>query len=283
MAPALNIAALARRTGVQPDTLRKWEHRYGVICPDRTPGGQRRYSERDVARVEWLKARLAEGYRIGEAAQLLGATEFGEAPQSREELIEALYDAVAASDSPRVELLVEQTLAVNDVKTALADVIAPVLRRVGDGWASGELTVAQEHMLSGVVRAHLGRLLADTRGSIRGIAVLACAPGERHELGLLMFAIMLRADGWQVDYLGADTPVADAATLADAVGARLLCISATMDESFEAFAQAASAAPPNGKVRFVLGGNAASAEAAQKLGCLYLEPDLSAAVAAIRS
>ena len=68
----MNIAALSRRTGVAPDTLRKWEQRYGVLKPSRTEGGQRRYSELDVARVEWLVARLADGYRISRAAALLG-------------------------------------------------------------------------------------------------------------------------------------------------------------------------------------------------------------------
>jgi DNA-binding transcriptional MerR regulator len=72
MSPTLNMAALTRRTGVPPDTIRKWEQRYGVLRPARTPGGQRRYTEIDVARVEWLKARIGEGFRIGEAAALLG-------------------------------------------------------------------------------------------------------------------------------------------------------------------------------------------------------------------
>src|SRR4051794_41935098 len=72
MNAGLNIAALSRRTGVAADTLRKWEQRYGVLRPARTTGGQRRYSELDIDRVEWLRARLAEGYRIGEAAALLG-------------------------------------------------------------------------------------------------------------------------------------------------------------------------------------------------------------------
>src|SRR5919197_1237255 len=74
LAAALNISALARRTGIAADTLRKWEQRYGIIRPTRTTGGQRRYSERDVARVEWLRDRLAEGYRISAAAALLGQT-----------------------------------------------------------------------------------------------------------------------------------------------------------------------------------------------------------------
>src|SRR5712691_8965040 len=82
----LNIAALAQRTGVPPDTLRKWEQRYQILQPRRTPGGQRRYSERDVARVEWLRERLKEGYRIGEAATLLGAAATEPADSPREEL-----------------------------------------------------------------------------------------------------------------------------------------------------------------------------------------------------
>ena len=70
MAATLNIAALARRTGVPADTIRKWEQRYGVL---RSAADERRpapLSDEDVARVEWLKARLADGYRIGEAAAL---------------------------------------------------------------------------------------------------------------------------------------------------------------------------------------------------------------------
>jgi DNA-binding transcriptional MerR regulator len=71
VANLLNIAALSRRTGVAPDTLRKWEQRYGILRPAGAEGGQRRYTEHDAARVEWLRDRLAEGWRIGEAARVL--------------------------------------------------------------------------------------------------------------------------------------------------------------------------------------------------------------------
>ena len=53
---ALNIQAIARRTGVPAATLRKWEQRYGVLRPERTAGSHRRYSERDVLRAEWVEA-----------------------------------------------------------------------------------------------------------------------------------------------------------------------------------------------------------------------------------
>ena len=73
-----NIAAVARRTGIVPPTLRKWEERYGIPKPSRSAGGQRIYSEDEIAKVEWLKARLAEGYRIGAAVAILRV--HGEAP-----------------------------------------------------------------------------------------------------------------------------------------------------------------------------------------------------------
>src|SRR3954466_781045 len=93
MSAGLNIAALAQRTGVPPDTLRKWEQRYRILQPDRTSGGQRRYSERDVARVQWLRARLDQGYRIGEAAELLGTVGMEPARTASDHLARVL-DAV---------------------------------------------------------------------------------------------------------------------------------------------------------------------------------------------
>ena len=80
-------------------------------------------------------------------------------------------------------------------------------RRSASAGRAGELSVAEEHLVSEAVRSRLGHLLGDPGGGVRGIAVLACAPGERHELGLMMAAIALRRDGWKVVYLGADTPL----------------------------------------------------------------------------
>ena len=281
MAPNLNIAALARRTGVPADTIRKWEQRYGVLRPERTTGGQRRYSEEDVARVEWLKARLGEGYRIGEAATLLGAVPLA-APASPDALREALADAVVRNDLASLITLVDQALALNQLEDALTDVLAPVLTAVGDSWEAGEISVAQEHLASGVVRAHLERLLADSRAAIRGTAVLACAPGERHELGLLMLAVLLRADGWQVAYLGADTPVGDAVALAERSGARLLCFSATMAESAERVQDELDAPTLPEHLEIVVGGRGMTDDVARALGVSYVNGDLRASVGALR-
>ena len=222
----LNIAAVARRTGIGADTLRKWERRYGVLRPSRTAGGQRRYDERDVARVEWLRDRLAEGFRIGEAAALL-ETDHADAESSAAGLRDAIVAAVAKTDTRRLAALVEQSFTLYDVETAVEEIVAPALRRVGDGWQDGAERIAEEHMLSEVVMARLRTLLGDRRPAVRGTAVLACAPGERHELGLLALAVLLQADGWLAVYLGADTPLESAVTTAIRTNADLLCLSAS--------------------------------------------------------
>lgn len=225
----LNIAALTRRTGVPADTIRKWEQRYGVLTPERTAGGQRRYTEVDVARIEWLKARLDEGYRIGEAAALLGSTTV--APRTPAELRSAFVDAARDGDVDALGHLVDHALALASLEDAMTTVLAPALVAIGERWEAGELTVAQEHLASSTVRTALQTLLADARASVRGVAVLACAPGERHEIGLMMLAVLLRSDGWQVAFLGADTPLDDALALSAAIGATVLCVSAATKET----------------------------------------------------
>ncbi len=275
----LNIAALAKRTGVAADTLRKWEQRYKILSPTRTSGGQRRYSEVDIARVEWLVDRLGEGFRIGEAAALLGgaAVETSRTPQQHRD---ALLNAAAAADIESVARLLDQAFALHPLAETLTSVVEPLLRRVGDEWKAGNFTVAQEHLVSEAVRARIERLLADARGGVRGLAVLACPPGERHDCGLLMLAVLLRADGWQVAYLGADTPLEDAFDLADRVDASVLCLSATMPETMTGLKTALSS---RAQLEVIIGGAAATATAVESTGARYANSNLSGAVRELRA
>ena len=273
----LNIAALSRRTGIAPDTLRKWEQRFAILRPERTPGGQRRYTERDVARVEWLRTRLEEGYRIGEAARLLGASE-APAAQTPADHVRAIVAAAADDDLTQVGLRLDQVFALHKLGTVLEEVVAPLLREVGKRWQANKLTVAQEHLVSEAVRARLGHVLGDAGGGVRGTAVLACAPAERHELGLMSVAIALRDDGWQVAYVGADTPVADAVALAECVSATVLGISITVADRIAGLRKALERTPPPPRTQLVIGGSAASAAVAKTLGARYLGAGLTGIV-----
>jgi DNA-binding transcriptional MerR regulator len=282
VATTLNIAALSRRTGVAPDTLRKWEQRYGILNPERTAGGQRRYSERDIARVEWLRDRLREGYRISEAASILGGAD-AEPATDPAELSDLLLKALSANDPVCVSSLIDQAFALVSLDRAIVEIVAPVLERVGEGWANGSVSVAQEHLLTAKLRARLEQLVANERGGVRGTAVLACAPGEQHDVGLLMLAVLLGADGWHVEFLGADMPVVQTMTLALALDADLVCISTAGAESAARLrAELAGAMRPEG-VDVVVGGRAASPELAAATAARHLDEDLLGAVRALRS
>jgi methanogenic corrinoid protein MtbC1 len=266
----LNIAAVARRTGIGADTLRKWERRYGVLRPSRTSGGQRRYDERDVARVEWLRDRLSEGFRIGEAAALL-ETDHAIAESSPAGLRDAIVAAVAQTDTRRLAALVEQSFTLHDVETAVEEIVAPALRLIGDRWEAGAECIAEEHLLSEVVLERLRTLLGDRRPAVRGTAVLACAPGERHELGLLALAVLLQADGWLTVYLGTDTPIDAAVSTALRTDADLLCLSAGDAKARAAIeAELADHELPE-KLVVVTGGPAHGCEPPLKLGAAVAE------------
>jgi MerR family transcriptional regulator, light-induced transcriptional regulator len=275
-----NIAAVARRTGVPPDTLRKWEQRYGVLQPTRSAGGHRRYTDVDVRRVEWLKARLDEGYRIGEAAAMLGG-DLSDVADSPRELRDSIYAALVGADVTRVRSLLDQTFGMHGMSAALNEVIAPLLVRTGDGWESGDLTVAHEHLLSAEVRARLSPLAISTAVGVRGSAVLACAPGERHELGLLMLTALLRADGWRVAYLGSDTPVDAALAMVRYVEADILCLSASIDERLPRLERELRGAKAVEGMTVFVGGRVVDAEAAEKLGAQWAGADLATATRAI--
>jgi len=277
----LNISAIAARTGVAADTLRKWEQRYGVLRPQRTAGGQRRYSEQDVSRVEWLRDRLSEGWRIGEAARVLQerATPALDDP---EELGNAIVAATADDDPVTIAALLDQAFAVLPLERAFTDVVAPALREVGEAWHRGELMVAQEHALTAKVRTRLEELLAEERPAVRGTAVLACAPGEQHEIGLLMLAVALRADGWRVEYLGASTPVDQALDFATTIGASLVCLSAGQHGTASKLAQALAGVDLATLPTIAVGGGAVDAELARLLGVAYTDGDLPTTVAALR-
>lgn len=222
----MNIQAVARRTGVPAATLRKWEERYGVPAPHRTDGSQRRYSDRDVRQIEWLRDRLAEGFRIGHAVRLLQRVD--EPAGSAQALLEGIVRAIREKEQGRIEALVNQAFALYPCEKTITDIAVPVLVETGALWERGEISVAHEHFVSQLFATKLRSLVDATASGSAGLAVLACVPGERHELGLLCAAALLQMDGWRVVYLGQDTPLRQAFDLASDGDAKVVAVAATI-------------------------------------------------------
>ncbi|MDQ3778712.1 MAG: MerR family transcriptional regulator [Actinomycetota bacterium] len=260
----MNIEAVARRTGVPAATLRKWEERYGVPSPARTDGAQRRYSDRDIRQIEWLRDRLAEGIRVGHAVRLLQRVE--EPVGSARALRGAILDAVRARAQTRAEALVTQAFALYEAETAISEVAVPVLVETGALWERGELSVADEHFVSQLFSTKLRTLVDATASGSAGVAVLACVPGERHELGLLSAAVLLQGDGWRVAYLGQDTPLRQAFALAADLDATILGLGATISRhAREAAVELGELGREHPRLKVVRGGAAFGAAPARQV------------------
>lgn len=238
----LRIGELSRRVGVSEYVLRAWESRYGLLKPARSDGGYRLYSEDDQARVALMQAYLADGLAAAQAARAAIADErpgrIGEdalGSPSRADLAdsaEALRLALDEMDEPAAQAVLDRLLTDFTVESVLRDVLMPYLQELGQGWEQGEVSVAQEHFASHVIRGRLAGL-ARGWGSGRGPhAILACPPGELHEIALLAFGIVLNRNGWRVGFLGANTPMDDLLQVATETRPALVVLSATMSERF---------------------------------------------------
>ncbi len=218
MPAVLRIGELARRTGVSRELLRAWERRYGLLQPERSAGGYRLYSSEDERRVRAMTDALARGLSAGEAAGIALAAE-PELPTSS-----SLLDALLAFDDVGAHAALDTLIASLTRETVLRDSVLPVLRELGERWRRGEVTIGQEHFASSLLR---GRMLGLARGWDRGAgprAVLACPPGEQHDLSLIVFGLALREHGWRITYLGADTPPATLAETATTLQPALVVV-----------------------------------------------------------
>jgi DNA-binding transcriptional MerR regulator len=277
----VRIGAVSEMTGVSVDVLRSWERRYGLLSPERTAGGFRLYTEADVARVRQMGELLAIGVSASEAARqvLAGAAPVAaEAETPLAHVRNELHAALRRLDEAAIETAIDRVLAGFGIDTAIRDVFLPALRDLGDDWAAGTVSVAQEHFAVVVLR---GRLLALGRGWDGGLGprtVLACPPGELHDVSLVMFGLALRSRGWRITFLGANTPVEDVFATRKRLGARLAVLFASNWDDHRALVPLLAA----GAAAIALGG-ATAGPVARAAGCRWIEGDPVAAAEQVTS
>jgi MerR family transcriptional regulator, light-induced transcriptional regulator len=182
-----------------------------------------------------------------------------------------LAGALDRFDEEQAHAVLDRLLAAYRIETILRDLLVPYLHDLGERWARGEVSVAQEHFASNLLR---GRLLGLARGWGQGhgpTAVLACLPGEQHDLGLIAFGITLYRRGWRIIYLGPDTPIATIRQATDSLAPDLVVLAGTVPEPFAAHAEAIADLAHQTTV--ALGGAGATAELAIRTGARLLDQD----------
>jgi MerR family transcriptional regulator, light-induced transcriptional regulator len=271
----LRIGQLAKRTGGSPELLRAWEQRYGLLQPTRTPGGFRLYSAADEARVQQMQDLVGGGLAAAQAAHLLLSDDEPASASASAATLEDAAGNLSASldrlDEQAANAALDRLFAGYTVETVLRDVILPYLHRLGERWEAGQVSVAQEHFASNLLR---GRLLGLAQGWGQGqgpAAALACVPGEQHELGLLAFGIALRRRGWRITYLGTNSPIGAVADIAQSLRPTVVVLLSMNPDNF--LDHAPKIKQLARQVPVVIAGMGATPEVARKTQTRVLDQD----------
>jgi DNA-binding transcriptional MerR regulator len=247
--PYYTLKAVVRQTGLKPDTLRAWERRYGLPTPDRSSGGHRLYSRRDIETIKWLMARQGEGLSIRRAVDLwrqleeesqdplavtlagvlapLPAPAHAAAGESLVQLRQDWVSACLAFDEQKAEQVLSQAFALYTPEVVAQDLLQKAMAQVGDGWYRGEVMVQQEHFCSELAIRRLEALILAAAPPTRsGRILVGCPPQEHHVFSLLLLTLLLRRRGWPVVYLGANVPAARMGAIVAATNPQLLVLAA---------------------------------------------------------
>lgn len=243
------MGSFTRMTGLSSALLRAWERRYGLLRPERLPSGHRMYTEEDLAVVEGVKTLLDSGSSIGEIAArkreaLLPGTFSTNAPPTAqavdlpgEALRAHLVRAAAEIDLDLLRHSLDELFARLSPLAAVVQVIEPAAREIGERWASGDISVAGEHLVSSYLAFRLRQLLETAQGAPRKrrrSVLCACLPAECHELGLLVVALRIAASGFNAVYLGTMLPISELERACETLAPASICLSVSRSDALTA-------------------------------------------------
>jgi MerR family transcriptional regulator, light-induced transcriptional regulator len=247
------IRVVARRTGLSPSVLRAWERRYAAVEPDRSEGGQRLYSDADIHRLGLMKRLVDGGRTISRIANLpaeelhelvrrdalsesegrppasavAGPAPVPDAGEDARTLLERAFRAVEAMDRESLDRTLVRAAVILQPWTLIAELVLPLLSRIGDRWEHGHLGPAAEHLASGVVRGFLQWLIATAQVEPGAPLLLTATPrGQLHEFGALLSGAVASGLGWRTVFVGADLPAEELSLAVGHMGATAIALSA---------------------------------------------------------
>ena len=224
--PVYNLKVVLKETGIKADVLRAWERRYGLPMPQRSAGGHRLYSERDIATIKWLISRQNEGLSISSAVEHWKEIEaegrdpladhqrpvfaplMRFSPDSTLDMLRIRWLAECKSyNESTAEQILNQAFSLYPIEMVVSQIIQLGLRDLGELWFNGDATVQQEHFTSALAMRRLETLIAATPPPTRNQTILlACPSGEWHTFSLVVLYLFLRRKGYSVIFLGANVP-----------------------------------------------------------------------------
>ena len=211
----LTVAAVARRIGVAPATLRTWDRRYGLGPSSHEAGEHRRYCPSDLAQLTLMRRLIISGVAPADAALRAKAHSGSVSVENviqdfevREDVVDSLHRAAKSLDKNFVETLLRKDISENGVIASWTEVIVPLLFLVGDEWAATGTGIEVEHMLSEIIKRLLREGVVEIKDPVNAQPVLLASVGEElHCLALHALAAALAEKRIESFFLGARTPL----------------------------------------------------------------------------
>jgi len=214
---SLTVAAVARKLGIAPATLRTWDRRYGMGPSKHTVGTHRRYSATDLIRLTAMVRLIVAGVSPKDAAlkaQKLNLKESKElaeevfrGPEDQSNLVSLIHRYAIKLDQSKVEKLLRKSISEIGVEATWLQVLAPLLNEIGDEWVRTGVGIEVEHLISEIIR----KVLSENFGNVikpknSRPVLLACVGNEVHSLALTALAAVLAEAKIDCIFLGARTP-----------------------------------------------------------------------------
>lgn len=245
---------------------------YGIIQPKRADGGHRLYSAEDIDDIIWVKKQKEEkGISLRQTMELLKKRRGIESknqqkilPQikggSFEDFSTELFDALINYEMKLADKLINISLAMYNFEEVCHYIFIPILHKVGNEWADGKLSVAEEHLISSFLERRIQSFLIEVPEQPMAVRAIALCPElEQHKIGLLLFSLFLNKRGVQVFFLGQNTPVDYLEKMIAVNQIRLVCISMTIKQNSESIQEMITKLSHSFKdITFVIGGEEAA-------------------------
>jgi methanogenic corrinoid protein MtbC1 len=267
------IRAVAKITGLSLDTLRAWERRYKAVVPERSERG-RQYGPEHIERLLLLNQLVQNGHAIGgiasrsdeELRRLLTQqhSQPVSVPTPPADMLAPILAAIESFDTLRASDELSRLAAVLSPRDLVYQVAVPLMREVGIRWHNGTLAIAQEHLLSQMLRTLLGSMMRLFRPPNPAMTmVLSTLAGESHEFGILAAAMLASLAGVEPVYLGPNLPAREIADAARRTSAKVVALSITLpSETTQEELNALAAAMPEDAELWVGGAGSADLDLA---------------------
>ena len=213
-----SIRDLENLTGIKAHTLRIWEQRYQIIVPKRTATNIRYYDATDLKLALQISMLNNYGYKISKIKSMTEEnitsllSKINDPKFKLEAIVNELISYTIDLDTVAIEKTIQSFIDKNGIPQLIEELLFHFLEKIGIMWMTNRLNPAQEHLTSNIITRKIAVAYEQLSTPVsKDSKVLLFLPeGEIHDLALLYVQYLLKAQGVENIYLGANTPIKDA-------------------------------------------------------------------------